>query len=141
MHEAYLRLEKQGAAEFQNREHFLAICAQLMRQILVDYARTRNAARTSMNESKFDSLEQYRTSPLFTDAERAALEYVTEPTKDKKVDSENFQRMARHYSERAICEIVWLVASEHFYNMTNIGMNIHSDMLCDISRRNGIAAS
>jgi RNA polymerase sigma factor (TIGR02999 family) len=34
VHEAYLRLEKQGAAPFQNRAHFLAICAQLMRQIL-----------------------------------------------------------------------------------------------------------
>jgi RNA polymerase sigma factor (TIGR02999 family) len=45
VHEAYLRLEKQGTAPFQNREHFLAICAQLMRQILVDYARSRNAAR------------------------------------------------------------------------------------------------
>jgi RNA polymerase sigma factor (TIGR02999 family) len=45
VHEAYLRLEKQGAAQFQNREHFLAICAQLMRQILVEYARTRNAAK------------------------------------------------------------------------------------------------
>jgi hypothetical protein len=43
--------------------------------------------------------------------------------------------MARYYSEREICEIVWLVASEHLYNMTNIGLNIHSDMLCDISRR------
>jgi RNA polymerase sigma factor (TIGR02999 family) len=45
VHEAYLRLEKQGAANLQNREHFLAICAQLMRQILVDYARRRNAAK------------------------------------------------------------------------------------------------
>jgi hypothetical protein len=27
------------------------------------------------------------------------------------------------------------VASEHVYNMTNIGLNIHSDMLCDISRQ------
>jgi len=45
VHEAYLRLEKQGAAQFQNREHFLAICAQLMRQILVEYARSRNAAK------------------------------------------------------------------------------------------------
>jgi hypothetical protein len=26
--------------------------------------------------------------------------------------------------------MVWLVASEHFYNLTNIGLNIHSDMLC-----------
>jgi RNA polymerase sigma factor (TIGR02999 family) len=45
VHEAYLRLEKQGSANLQNREHFLAICAQLMRQILVDYARRRNAAK------------------------------------------------------------------------------------------------
>jgi RNA polymerase sigma factor (TIGR02999 family) len=45
VHEAYLRLEKQGAAPFQNREHFLAICAQLMRQILVEYARSRKAAK------------------------------------------------------------------------------------------------
>jgi RNA polymerase sigma factor (TIGR02999 family) len=45
VHEAYLRLEKQGAAPFQNREHFLAICAQLMRQILVEYARRRKAAK------------------------------------------------------------------------------------------------
>jgi hypothetical protein len=40
-----------------------------------------------------------------------------------------------HYSEREICEIVWLVASEHLYNITNIGLNIHSDMLCDIVRK------
>jgi RNA polymerase sigma factor (TIGR02999 family) len=45
VHETYLRLEKQGAAPFQSREHFLAICAQLMRQILVEYARSRNAGK------------------------------------------------------------------------------------------------
>jgi RNA polymerase sigma factor (TIGR02999 family) len=45
VHEAYIRLDKQGSIEFQNREHFLAICAQLMRQILVEYARGRNAAK------------------------------------------------------------------------------------------------
>jgi RNA polymerase sigma factor (TIGR02999 family) len=45
VHEAYLRLEKQGAAEFKNRDHFVAICAQLMRQILVEYARSRKAAK------------------------------------------------------------------------------------------------
>jgi alkylhydroperoxidase family enzyme len=90
--------------------------------------------RASMNEAKFDALEQYGTSPLFSNAERAALDYVTELTRDKKVDPKTFTRMAGYYSERAICEIVWLVASEHFYNMTNIGLNIHSDMLCDISR-------
>ncbi|MGH9493440.1 MAG: carboxymuconolactone decarboxylase family protein [Candidatus Sulfotelmatobacter sp.] len=91
--------------------------------------------KASMNQAKFDALEQYQTSPLFTDAERAALDYVTELTKSKNVDPGTFARMARYYSEREICEIVWLVATEHVYNMTNIGLNIHSDMLCDISRK------
>lgn len=93
------------------------------------------AIKASMNVAKFDALEQYRTSTLFTDGERAALDYVTELTKDKKVNLDTFTRMSRHYSDREICEIVWLVASEHLYNITNIGLNIHSDMLCDISKR------
>ena len=45
VHEAYLRLEKQGTGRFENREHFIAICAQLMRQILVEHARSRRAAK------------------------------------------------------------------------------------------------
>jgi RNA polymerase sigma factor (TIGR02999 family) len=45
VHEAYLRLEKQGEVKFENRAHFMAICAQLMRQILVEYARRRGAAK------------------------------------------------------------------------------------------------
>lgn len=91
--------------------------------------------KASMSEAKFDALDQYRTSSLFNDAQRSALDYVTELTRDKKVDPNTFARMSGHYSDRAICEIIWLVASEHFYNMTNIGLNIHSDMLCDISRK------
>src|SRR5215472_2774592 len=91
--------------------------------------------KESMNEAKFDALDQYRTSHLFTEAERAALDYVTELTKNREVNPDTFARLAEHYSEREICEIVWLVASEHIYNMTNIGLNIHSDMLCDINRQ------
>ena len=45
VHEAYLRLEKQGVLKLENRTHFLAICSQLMRQILVEYARSRGAAK------------------------------------------------------------------------------------------------
>jgi alkylhydroperoxidase family enzyme len=92
--------------------------------------------KASMNQAKFDALEQYATSSLFTAAERAALDYVTELTRDKKVNPDTFARMSGYYSEREICEIVWLVASEHLYNMTNIGLNIHSDMLCDIAKAN-----
>jgi len=44
-HEAYMRLVDQNPAHFQNRAHFLAVAAKLMRQILVDYARRRHAAK------------------------------------------------------------------------------------------------
>lgn len=90
--------------------------------------------KASMNQAKFDALGEYRTSPAFSDAERAALDYVTELTRNKSVALETFTRLARYYSERQICEIAWLVASEHFYNMTNIALNIHSDMFCDMAK-------
>jgi alkylhydroperoxidase family enzyme len=93
------------------------------------------AIESSINEAKLDALDRYRDSPFFSDAERAALDYVTELTRDKKVHPSTFAAMSRFYSERAICEIVWLVASEHLYNLTNLGLNIHSDMLCDINRK------
>ena len=45
VHEAYLRLEEHNNARFQNRAHFVAICALLMRQILIGHERTRRAAK------------------------------------------------------------------------------------------------
>jgi RNA polymerase sigma factor (TIGR02999 family) len=45
VHEAYLSLVKQEPINFENRAHFFAICANLMRQILVEYARRRKAAK------------------------------------------------------------------------------------------------
>jgi RNA polymerase sigma factor (TIGR02999 family) len=50
VHEAYLRLAKQGKGKFQNRAHFFAICAQLMRQILVEYGRSQRAAKRNRTQ-------------------------------------------------------------------------------------------
>src|SRR5438128_453757 len=43
VHEAYLKLVNQRAVHWQNRAHFFAISAQLMRRILVDHARGHQA--------------------------------------------------------------------------------------------------
>lgn len=45
VHEAYLRLAGDHPLPTENRAHFVAIAARLMRQILVDYARRRSAAK------------------------------------------------------------------------------------------------
>jgi RNA polymerase sigma-70 factor, ECF subfamily len=45
VNEAYLRLVDYAQATWQDRAHFFAVCAQLMRRILVDWARSRQAAK------------------------------------------------------------------------------------------------
>jgi RNA polymerase sigma factor (TIGR02999 family) len=45
VHEAYLRLVDQRSPNYQNRVHFYAVAAELMRRIVVDYARRRNAEK------------------------------------------------------------------------------------------------
>ena len=45
VHEAFIRLVPQQKKEFQNREHFFAVSAQVMRQVLVDHARRRQAGK------------------------------------------------------------------------------------------------
>src|SRR5271157_4936874 len=45
VHEAYLRLAGQSPPQWQNRAHFYGIAAHLMRQILVEHARSRGAAK------------------------------------------------------------------------------------------------
>ena len=42
VNEAYLRLVDSSQVRWQNRAHFMAVSAQLMRRILVDFARSRN---------------------------------------------------------------------------------------------------
>ncbi len=45
VHEAYLRLVDQSTTNWQNRAHFLGVAAQVMRRILVDYARSHRAEK------------------------------------------------------------------------------------------------
>ena len=45
VHEAYLRLVDQSTTTWQNRAHFFGVAAQVMRRILVDYARAHCAKK------------------------------------------------------------------------------------------------
>lgn len=45
VHEAYMKLTRLDRIQWQSRSHFLAIAAQAMRNILIDYAKRRNAAK------------------------------------------------------------------------------------------------
>ncbi len=123
-----LRLPSPTAAIIREQVASINTCLFCM-----DAARWYAMKESPDNMVRFDALADYRTSPLFSEAERAALDYATELTRNKEVAPETFDQLARHYSEREICDIVWLVASEHLYNMSNIGLNIGSDGLCELT--------
>ena len=89
---------------------------------------------------RLDALHEYRTSPLFSDAERAALDFATELTEGKHVSPETFAQLRAHYSEREICELVWLVSTSHLFNINNLGLGIGSDGLCSIESRHAAAS-
>lgn len=112
------------------REHVASVNMCLF---CMDAARWFALKESPENRARFDALPEYQTSPLFTQAEKAALDYATELTRSQTVSPDTFARLRKFYSEREICDIVWLVASEHIYNVTNRGLGIGSDGLCELS--------
>ncbi|MFG3556047.1 carboxymuconolactone decarboxylase family protein [Micromonospora sp. NPDC047557] len=127
-----LRLASQTALLIREQVASTNMCMFCM-----DAARWYVMTKTPDDLARLDALPEYQTSPLFTAAQRAALDYATELTRDKKVEPATFARLTRHYSEREVCDIVWLVASEHLNNMTNIGLGIGSDGFCELAQRAG----
>lgn len=73
IHEAYLRLVNQQNIEWQNRAHFYAIAARLMRQILVDHARRRNASKRGGSDIRV-SLEEAMVASPETNVDLVALD-------------------------------------------------------------------
>lgn len=78
VNEAYLRLIDQSQVHWQNRAHFYGIAAQMMRRILVDYARSRHYAKrggnnhqVSLNEALIASEERSAEVVALDDALKA----------------------------------------------------------------------
>jgi RNA polymerase sigma factor (TIGR02999 family) len=63
VHEAYLKLAQQQNAKWQNRAQFFAVASQVMRRILVDYARTQQRIRRGGKQHKLALDEVVLVSP------------------------------------------------------------------------------
>jgi len=84
VHEAYLRLAGKASLDLENRAHFFAVAARLMREILVEHARNRGAAKRGAgvaNISLDDALgipEQKNVYVLLLDQALKRLEQLDE---------------------------------------------------------------
>lgn len=62
VHEAYLKIADLTEVQWNDRKHFLALLSRIMRHILIDYARARNAARRGGNYQRVE-LDEERLLP------------------------------------------------------------------------------
>jgi alkylhydroperoxidase family enzyme len=84
---------------------------------------------------KLDAVAEYRTNPLFTPRERAALAYVEEATRTKRVTDQTFATLRTHFTDEQIVAITWVNAVENYFNLLNGPLGIESDGLCSIAER------
>lgn len=73
VNEAYLRLVDTAQADWRNRAHFFGACSQVMRRILVDWARTRTALKRG-GEARALELEEALAVAAEPGADIAALD-------------------------------------------------------------------
>jgi RNA polymerase sigma factor (TIGR02999 family) len=73
VNEAYLRLIDASRVQWQNRAHFLAVSAQMMRRILVDFARSKNFQKRGGGAQQV-SLAEAMNVLLEKDADLIALD-------------------------------------------------------------------
>ena len=88
IHEAYFRLINQQDVDWQNRLHFFAIAAQHMRRILVDHARSRQAAKRGGSDIRLPLEEAMGVSPA-QDLNFVALDEAL--TRLAEIDSQQSQ--------------------------------------------------
>ena len=75
------------------------------------------AHRAGVNIAKIEAVCDYRDSPLYTEAERVALDFaVAAASQPNTVTDELFERMQKHWTDGQIVEIAAVIAQSGFIN-------------------------
>ena len=83
-----------------------------------------------LTEEKIRALAEYETSPLYSEAERLALEYADSMTiTDREVSDELFARLRQFYDDDAIVELTAIIAWENASSKFNRALRVPSQKL------------
>ena len=83
------------------------------------------SSRLGTSIDKIDALHDYAKSPLFSDAEKVALEYADAITTND-VDDDLFVRLQGHYDDDTIAELTMIIAWENSSSRFNRARRIPS---------------
>jgi alkylhydroperoxidase family enzyme len=88
------------------------------------------SSAAGVSEAKILALDDYATSPLFDERERAALAYADAITlSDRDVEDGLFQRLQANFDEAAIIELTAVIAWENASSKFNRALRIGSQGL------------
>ncbi len=89
--------------------------------------------RAGASEEKIRQVPTWRESRLFSDMERAALEYAERMTiTGEKVTDELWARLRRHLSEAQLVELTAAVALENFRSKFNVPLGVEAQGFCTL---------
>jgi len=105
VNEAFIRLSGQNSAQWLNREQFLSLASRIMRRVLVDYARQRNAQRRGDGAEKLSlhdtlaslEVDQVQAAASFTDNEVDVIAIDTALLKLERIDPPQSQIVELRY--------------------------------------------
>jgi AhpD family alkylhydroperoxidase len=69
-----------------------------------------DATLMKVTQAKLGAIDEYATHDIFNARELAALQYVTEITRDHHASDEAFEKLRSQFTEKEIIEITWLQA-------------------------------
>ena len=88
------------------------------------------SSELGVSDEKILALDEYATSPLYEERERAALEYAERMTiTDQDVDYELFSRLRRFFDEDALVELTAAIAWENSSSKFNRALHVPSQHL------------
>ena len=90
------------------------------------------AVMKGMDLEKFHAVGEYKTSPLFSPRQRAALAYAGEVTRTVAVSDATFDALRPHFNDQEIAELTVIIAFQNMANRINVPLGIGSDGLCEI---------
>jgi alkylhydroperoxidase family enzyme len=93
---------------------------------------TAGSSIAGASDEKLAQLDAFRTSDLFSDAEKAALELAEAMTvTPPDVTDEIFAEVRRHYTEAETVELVGTIAMENYRARFNTTFRIESEHTCE----------
>jgi len=100
------------------------------------------AMRLGVTEETLAALDTYHENPLFTPAERVAIQYAEEMTRTPvDVSHELFAELGRHFDERALVDLTAAIALENLHARFNWAFQIESDGLCRLPTESRLTSS